>query len=369
MTGNALLFEGVGSEPYLQSIETRPPRHGEVLVKLEAAGICHSDLHVLKGEWPIWERTALGHEGAGIVVGLGEGTTGLTVGDRVILSWYAACGYCSACVDGKTWLCSKSNAVNHMLPDGTTPLSAKDGRPVQPYLGVSAFSEYAVVPREAVVKVPHEVPPEIAALIGCAVTTGVGAVLNTAGVKAGETAVVVGAGGVGQAIVLGLRLSGASKVIVLDPSEERLEIAAQLGATDVIDGMCSQRFEKVKELTDGEGVDFVFDAIGISRVTADVMKYLKYGGAAVLVGMPAKDDKVTIDHWPLVYSGQRILGCHYGSSRPQADFVKIARLYLSGLLPLDQLVGDRIPQTQISDAILGLEKAAGKRVVVDFKMT
>lgn len=360
----AVLFSGAGSEPTISPVDVRAPRAGEVLVKMTAAGVCHSDLHVLNGDWPFDHRVALGHEGAGVVAAAGEGSD-LEVGDQVVLSWYAPCGHCTACVDGKSWLCAESGAITNGLPDGSTPLAPLDGEEARPYLGVGTFSEYTLVPRSAVVKIPAEVPAPVAALIGCSIATGIGAVLNTADVRAGQTAVVVGTGGVGQAIVLGLKLAGASRIIAVDLSEDRLRIARELGATDtVLAG--PDAVEQVRTAAGGDGVDFAFDAIGVPKVTAGMPDYLKSGGALVLVGMPARDAEAAIKPWELIVRGQRILGCNYGSSRPQVDFVKIARLYLSGQLPLDLMVGERIPQERAVEAVLSLTSPTGKRKIVDF---
>lgn len=365
ITANAVLFAGGDSTPVITEVEYRAPRTGEVLVRMTAAGVCHSDLHVLNGDWPFDHRVALGHEGAGIVEAVGEGSD-LAPGDQVVLSWYAPCGRCDACVAGQSWLCSASGAVTNGLPDGSTPITVADGEEARPYLGVGTFSEYTVVPRSAVVKIPAAVPPAVAALIGCSITTGIGAVLNTADVRAGQTAVVVGAGGVGQAIILGLKLAGASKIIAVDLSEERLAIAQELGATDVFLGSDSDVVQQVREAAGGAGVDFAFDAIGVPRVTSGMPDYLKPGGAVVLVGMPARDAEATITPWRLIVFGQRLLGCNYGSSRPQVDFVRIANLYLAGQLPLDLMVGERISQDRAVEAIHALSNPAGKRKIVEF---
>lgn len=365
VTAKAFLFDGGDAEPRLAPVEVRGPRSGEVLVRMTAAGVCHSDLHVLNGDWPFDHRIALGHEGAGIVEAVGENVD-LEPGDQVVLSWYAPCGRCAACVEGKSWLCAESGAITNGLPDGSTPMSADDGEEVRPYLGLGTFSEYALVPRSAVVKIPNAVPAPVAALIGCSITTGIGAVLNTADVRAGQTAVVVGTGGVGQAIILGLKLAGASRIIAVDLSEDRLEIAKQLGATDAFLGSDPDVVARVREAAGGLGVDFAFDAIGVPKVTEGMPAYVKSGGAVVLVGMPARDAEATIKPWQLIVTGQRILGCNYGSSRPQVDFAKIARLYLSGQLPLDLMVGELIPQDRAVEAVHALKQPAGKRKVVDF---
>lgn len=364
-TAKAILFAGGSSDPVLGDVEVRGPEAGEVLVRMTAAGVCHSDLHVLNGDWPFDHRITMGHEGAGVVAAVGAGVD-LEPGDHVVLSWYAPCGRCASCVDGKSWLCAESGAITNGLPDGTTPITVADGEEARPYLGLGTFSEYTLVPRSAVVKVPAEVPAPVAALIGCSITTGIGAVLNTADVRAGETAVVVGTGGVGQAIILGLKLAGASRIIAVDLSEDRLEIARELGATDCFLGNDPDVVAKVREAAGGSGVDFAFDAIGVPKVTEGMPDYVKSGGAIVLVGMPSRDAEAVIKPWRLIVTGQRILGCNYGSSRPQVDFAKIANLYLAGQIPLDSMVGELIPQERAVEAIRALTSPTGKRKVVDF---
>ncbi|GHD81783.1 alcohol dehydrogenase [Salinibacterium amurskyense] len=363
----SLLFDGVGTEPYLAEVAVADPRAGEVLVRMTTAGVCHSDLHVINGDWPFDHRVALGHEGAGIVEALGEGISDLAVGDQVVLSWFAPCNTCASCIAGQSWLCQASGAATNGLPDGSTPLTAADGNEVRPYLGVGTFSDYAVVPRSAVVPIPAEVPAAVAALIGCSVTTGVGAVMNTADVRAGQSAVVVGCGGVGQTIIMGLKLVGASTIIAIDLSPDRLETATEFGATHTLRGDDPELAEKIVAISNG-GVDYAFDAIGLAATSARLPDYLKPGGAAVLVGMPARDVEVGFKTWHLVATGKRILGCNYGSSRPQVDFPRIARLYLGGQLPLDKLIGDTIPVADAARAIDDLRASTGRRMVVDHSL-
>ncbi|WP_312181802.1 alcohol dehydrogenase catalytic domain-containing protein [Arthrobacter sp.] len=363
VTSRSLLFDGAGSIPYIKEISVRTPRAGEVLVKMAAAGVCHSDLHVINGDWPFPYRLTLGHEGAGIVESVGAGVHDLEPGDQVVFSWFAPCMNCPSCHEGKSWLCQASGAFVNGLPDGSTPLTADDGKEVRPHLGVGAFSEYSLVPRPAAIKIPSDVPPEVAALIGCSIATGIGAVTNTADVRAGQTAVVVGCGGVGQALIMGLKLVGARQIIAVDLSENRLEIARSFGATDVLKGDDPDLAKKIKEISGG-GTDFAFDAIGLTSTSAALTGYLKQGGAAVYVGMPARDAEAVIRPWEIIAAGQRILGCNYGSTRPAVDFPKIADLYLAGLLPLDEMVGERIGLDSAAAAIAGLKSSSGRRSVV-----
>ncbi|GAA2246352.1 alcohol dehydrogenase catalytic domain-containing protein [Herbiconiux moechotypicola] len=361
----AVVYDGPGTEPRFDTVSLREPVGEEVVLRMTAAGICHSDLHVVNGDWPYDHRLALGHEGTGVVTALGPDATGLEVGDHVLLSWFATCGRCPACLEGTTWLCSRSTTVGNAAPDGGTPLSSPDGVEVRPYLGVGTFSEYVLTGRRSVVKIPESFPADVAALIGCSILTGFGAVVNTAQVKIGDTAVVVGCGGVGQAILLGLGLVRASTVIAVDINDAQLEGALALGATHALRGDDPELAAKIVEITGG-GADFAFDAIGQPAVSASLPLFVKQGGASVLVGLPRRDATAAIPTWPVVAANQRILGCHYGSSNIQHDFPLIAELYLSGQLELDRLVGRHVPYSETITALFDLPHATGGRTVVDF---
>lgn len=363
-TMTALLHDGSATGPRLTPVSLAAPRQNEVLVTMTAAGVCHSDLHVINGDWPFDHVVALGHEGAGVVSGLGPGVDDLALGDQVVLSWYAPCTRCAACLAGKQWLCQNTGAAGNGLSDGSTPISTEDGTEIRPYLGLGTFSQYAVVPRSAVVRIPRAVPSAVAALIGCSVTTGIGAVTNTADVRAGQTAVVVGCGGVGLSLIMGLVLVGARNIIAVDLSEDRLASARAFGATHTLAGDGPSLRERILEIT-GIGADFAFDAIGLRATSAALPGYVKPGGTAVLVGMPARDVEVPFKTWDLIATGKSVVGCNYGSARPAVDFPRIADLYLAGRLPLDDLVGRRVPVSQAVDAINDLRSSTGRRTVVE----
>lgn len=366
-TTTALLYDGDGAQPRLAPVTLTGPRRGEVLVTMTAAGVCHSDLHVINGDWPFDHTVALGHEGAGVVAEVGEGVEDLQPGDQVVLSWYAPCTRCAACLQGRVWLCSSSGAAGNGLADGSTPLSEVGRAEVRPYLGLGTFSQHVVVPRSAAVRIPSSVPAAVAALIGCSVTTGVGAVTNTADVRAGQSAVVVGCGGVGLSVIMGLALVGASTIVAVDLSEDRLTSARAFGATHILSGDSGTLASDIADITGG-GADFAFDAIGLSTTSASLPALVKAGGAAVLVGMPARDVEVPFKTWDLVATGKSILGCNYGSARPAVDFPRIARLYLAGKLPLDELVGRKVPLARAVEAINDLRTSTGRRTVVDHSL-
>ena len=228
-----------------------------MLVRLGASGVCHSDLHVRDGDWRRPLPAVLGHEGAGVVEAVGAGVTAVSAGDHVVLSWWYPCRRCAFCESGRTWACSGTRAGESLLPDGTTRLRRASGEAVRAYLAIGTFSERAVVPESAAVPVPPEVPFDVAALIGCAVTTGVGAVLNTAAVPAGASAIVIGCGGVGLSVLMGAVLAGAAPIVAVDRSEEKRELAGELGATQTASSAAEAR-----ELLPA-GADFVFEAIGL----------------------------------------------------------------------------------------------------------
>ncbi|MQS38581.1 alcohol dehydrogenase catalytic domain-containing protein [Streptomyces katsurahamanus] len=358
----AIVFDptaGLGS----RDVSIRSAGPGEVEIEVRAAGVCHSDLHVVTGDWPSDRPLVLGHEAAGVVTSVGAGVTSLKAGDHVVLSWFAPCRRCRKCVAGMAWLCTGTKAVANMLPDGTTAFADDQGEPLWPYLGLGAFTERLIVPEVAAVKVPDELPFSIGALLGCSVTTGIGAVVNTAGVRPGESAVVIGTGGVGLSVVMGLRLIGADPIIAVDLSAERLATARRFGATHILDGAgtdvaawCRQEFG---------GVDYAFEAIGSPKIIGTLPAMLTSGGAAVLVGMAATGATASFDPFDLADQGKRILGCNYGSSIGEIDIPKLARLYLAGQLPLDDLVGRTRPLHEAAAAFDDLRSNTGVRTILE----
>lgn len=358
----AMVFTSVGAPLALEQISLDEPRDDLLRVRVRASGVCHSDLHVANGDWPDEPPLVLGHEGAGVVEAVGPRVRDVGVGDHVVLSWFAPCGRCRACVAGRAWVCTGTRSVDHALPDGTRPLRRDDGTAVGPYLGLGTFAEAVLAPESAVVRVSDEVPFEVAALIGCAVTTGIGAALNTAGVRPGESAVVIGCGGVGQSIVLGLVLAGAAPIVAVDLSDKRLTLARELGATHTIRGDDPELARQVRRLTGG--TDHAFEAIGLPSTIELLPRLVHPGGTAVVVGMPPADARASFNPYELAASGSRILGCNYGSSVPAIDFPRIAGLYLAGRLPLERLIARRRTLAETNDALADLEGVVGLRTVI-----
>ncbi len=336
-----------------------------VRVRLGASGVCGSDLHVADGDWTYEGPLVLGHEGAGTVEDVGPDVKDVRPGDRVVLSWFAPCRRCRNCARGRAWLCENTKALDNTLPDGTTAFIASDGTPVPAFLGLGTFAEATVVPESAAVPILRDVPFSVAALMGCAVTTGVGAVTNTARVRPGESAVVLGCGGVGQAILLGLGLAGSDPAIAVDLSEERLALACELGATHALRGDDPELGDHILTITGG-GADHAFEAIGRAETIATLPSLVCRGGQAVIVGMPAEGVTVPLDPLDLAEAGKRVIGCNYGSSVPSVDFPKLARLYASGRLPLDRLVGRTTTLDAVDGALEDLRRATGLRTVITF---
>ncbi|GAB2568945.1 alcohol dehydrogenase catalytic domain-containing protein [Leucobacter ruminantium] len=341
-----------------------PPSHGEVRVRVRAAGVCGSDRHVLEGEWQVPLPAIMGHEAAGVVEAVGAGVQSLGVGDHVIIAWHQACQRCGECAAGKPWACLLAKSNDSLLPDGTTRWSDAQGAAGYPYLAVGAMSEAIVVPEFAAIRIDERVPFEVASLIGCSVGTGYGAVVNNARVEASESAVVVGSGGVGLSIISALRLAGATPIVAVDVSEEKLREALAAGATHGVLGG-EDLASRVADLTDG-GADVAFEAIGRVQTMAQLPSLIRPGGRAVFVGLPPEGQKVEIDGLLLAYEGKTIIGSNYGGLVPARDFPRIARAYLSGALPLDGLISARVGLDEVNEAFDAMRRGERTRSVIVF---
>lgn len=365
LTARAAVHAGSDQHLILQQVEVAAPGPGQIRVRMRASGVCGSDRHVLDGDWRLPSPTVMGHEGAGVVESVGPGVTELQAGDHVVLTWFYPCLSCTACRAGRSWVCTGSRSEECLLPDGTTPLSA-DGEPIYPYLAVGSMAEYAVVPVQAAVKIPEDIPFDVAALIGCSVATGVGAVVNDAEVKPGRSAVIIGSGGVGLCIVMGLKLAGAEPIIAVDVSEASLELATRFGATHAVNSSGRTPDDvarEIRELTGG-GADYAFEAIGRVETIQQMPMFLTRGGTAVVVGLPPQDRPVALDLLAFAENGQRLLGSNYGSTVPARDFPLLARLYRSGRLPIDELITQRRSLDEVNEAFEDMRAGARGRTVV-----
>lgn len=359
----AVLWEQ-GKPLVIESAELAPPGPGEVLVEIKAAGVCHSDLHAINGDWPMKVPLVPGHEGAGIVRELGEGVTRVKAGDHVVLCWAPACGQCPPCTDGTPLLCDRleKTTFRNKLPWGGTRLSVR-GQDVAPFLGTACFATHTVVPEEGLVPVDAAMPFTDLAAVGCAVVTGVGAVTNAAKLKADSVVAVIGAGGVGVNVIQGAVLAGARKVIAIDREAAPLEVARRLGATDVVIPS-GKTADAVKELTGGRGADYVFDTVGNPATLTDAMLSVRKGGTVVLTGLSRLDAKGEIRMYPFVMQEKRLIGSAYGSGAPLEDIARLVQLGQQGRLKLGELATRRYSLDEINDALAALGRGDGGRGVV-----
>jgi S-(hydroxymethyl)glutathione dehydrogenase/alcohol dehydrogenase len=355
------------SEPFLvEDLRLDEPLAGEVRVRMLASGVCHSDLHVRDGEWPRAGPLVAGHEGAGLVEAVGSGVEAALVGRLVALSWLAPCLRCASCRRGRPWACTGSAALRHLLPDGTTRIHRPDGSDVLPYCGIGTLAEAAVVPVEAAIPLPDGIGPDVAALIGCCVATGVGAVVNTARVPAGSTVVVIGLGGVGLSAVMGAVLAGAGRIVAVDRVASKLERARELGATAGVVATDRAATDRAIRGACGDGPDFVLEAIGLPATIEQAIELLPPGATAVLVGMTPFGVRASFEPFPFVDGGRSILGSNYGSTVASIDFPRLAELHLAGRLPIDRLVDHRIGLDDLEPAFDRLRRGDGVRSVVMF---
>lgn len=362
----AVLFE-VGKRLEICDVDVQAPRAGEVLIRMAAGGVCHSDLHVMTGHLMAALPAILGHEGSGVVAEVGPGVTSVKAGDHVLPLWRLSCGTCEYCSDGRPALCNAGMQVRMTgrLLDGSTRFSL-GGREIKHFAGVSTFSEYSVVPEGAVLKIPDDLPLDRAALLGCAVITGVGAVINCAKVKPGSSVVVFGAGGVGLNAIQGAAIAGAEKIIAVDLLPAKLAFARQFGATHTVDAAHSDPVAEVRGLTGGRGVDYAFEVIGLPKTMRQAYDCLAKRGMAVVVGVTPMATEISVPVMSLVFEERVLTGSVYGSSRPRLDIPKLIDLYRAGKLKLDELLTRTYPFKEINDAYAALERGEVARSVVTF---
>ena len=372
-TTAAILRTPGAARPYADSrplsIETvtlDPPGPGEVLVAIKAAGLCHSDLSVINGDRPRPLPMALGHEAAGVVEALGEGVHDLAVGDHVVMVFMPSCGHCNPCAEGRPALCEPGAAANGKgeLLTGGRRLHGADGA-LNHHLGCSAFAAHAVVSRRSLVKVDADLPFEHAALFGCAVLTGVGAVVNTAGVRAGQSAVVVGLGGVGLSSVLGALAAGASPVVAVDLSGDKLALARTLGPVLTVNAGDADAVEQVRALTGG-GADFVFEMAGSARALDAAWRMTRRGGSTVTAGLPPPEAALAVNVVSLVAEERTLKGSYMGTCVPGRDIPRYVALFRQGRLPVDQLLTGTVSLADINAAFDQLADGNTIRTVIRF---
>jgi len=354
----AAIFEAVDQPLVVEDVDLRPPGPTDVVVEVEASGVCHSDLSMAKGWVPIPTPSILGHEGAGRVVEVGAEVRAVKPGDRVIASFIPACGVCWYCVRGLTQHCERNN-------DAKPPrMDRADGTPMTTTSGLGTFAELMVVDQAAVVKVETDLPSDQLALIGCGIMTGVGAALNTAQVVPGSTVAVFGCGGVGQSVIQGARIAGASRIIAVDPVALKRDTALRLGATDVVDPDEGDPSRAVRALCGGRGADYAFEVIGLPETMVQAWRATRPGGTAVMVGMPRSDAQVTFPAFLMFASERRILGSLYGSAQVRRDFPRMVQLAETGRLDLASMVSRHIDLHGVNDAFRAMEAGETIRSVI-----
>ena len=362
----AILFE-VGQKLDIREVEVKEPQTGEVLVRMTVGGICHSDLHVMTGHLEVPLPSILGHEGAGIVAEVGPGVTSVETGDHVIPLWRLSCGDCKYCTSSRSALCPVGTEIRATgrLMDGTSRF-ALDESEIKHFLGVSTFSQYSVIPERALLKIPQDFSMERAALLGCGVITGVGAVINAAQVRPGSTVAVFGTGGVGLNVVQGAVLAGAEKIVAVDLLDSKLEFAREFGATHAVNASSDDPVKEIRTLTGGEGVDYAFEVIGLPKTLRQAFDTLAKCGVAIAVGVTPFESEVSVPIMGLVFEERVLKGSLYGSSRPRIDIPKLMDLYRTGKLKLDELLTRTYPFEQINEAYAALERGEVARTVVFF---
>ncbi|WP_429058226.1 S-(hydroxymethyl)glutathione dehydrogenase/class III alcohol dehydrogenase [Aeromonas jandaei] len=365
----AAIAWGPGQPLSIEEVEVMPPQAGEVRVRIVATGVCHTDAFTLSGEDPEGVFPCiLGHEGGGIVESVGEGVTSVKVGDHVIPLYTPECGECKFCKSGKTNLCQKIRATQGkgLMPDGTTRFS-KDGQPIYHYMGTSTFSEYTVLPEISIAKVDPAAPLEEVCLLGCGVTTGIGAVMNTAKVKEGESVAIFGLGGIGLSAVIGARLAKAGRIIAIDINESKFELARKLGATDCINPNDYDKpiQEVIVELTDG-GVDFSFECIGNVKVMRAALECCHKGwGESVIIGVAGAGQEISTRPFQLV-TGRVWRGSAFGGVRGRSELPSYVQRYMQGEFRLDDFITHTMPLEQINDAFDLMHQGKSIRSVIHY---
>jgi alcohol dehydrogenase len=374
-TKAAILYKTGLPRPYTESMPLKVeetnltgPGPGEVLVKIAAAGICHSDLSVIDGSRPRPTPMVIGHEASGVVIETGPGANGFFEGDHVVFSFVPACGRCSYCLSGRSALCepgAKANLDGTLL-GGERRFADTRLQPCNHHLGVSAFSEFTVAAQESLVKIDRDLPLTTAALFGCAVLTGVGAVLNTAQVTPGRSVAVFGLGGVGLSVVIGAKAAGAYPIIVVDQFEEKLKLAAELGATHTINIGQQEPVDAVRELSRG-GAEFTFESVGSEKVLMQAYRSTRRGGTTVTMGLPHPEKMFSVPAASITAEERSIKGSYMGSCVPSRDIPRFIEMHKAGLLPVDKLCTNTLELEEINAGFERLASGDAIRQIVSFK--
>ena len=348
-----------GAPVTIEPVLVPDPGPGEALVRVQACGVCHTDLHYREGAINDDFPFLLGHEAAGVVERVGSDTDGLAPGDFVIIAWRAPCGGCRSCLRGRPWYCFASRNAKQ-------PMTLKDGTPLSPALGIGAFAELTLVNSDQAVKVDPAARPEAAGLVGCGVMAGLGAALNTGGVGRGDSVAVIGCGGVGDAAIAGARLAGAHTIIAVDIDDRKLEWAREFGATHTINGAKADPVEGIREITGGNGVNVAIEAVGTPGTYEQAFYARDLAGTVVLVGVPSPDMKIELPLLEVFGRGGSLKSSWYGDCLPSRDFPMLIDLYLQGRLDLDRFVSETIALDDVESSFHKMERGEVLRSVVVF---
>jgi NDMA-dependent alcohol dehydrogenase len=360
----AVLYEA-NTPLQVVDVDQEGPRAGEARVKVMATGICHSDWHVINGDWQMPLPMVLGHEAAGRVEEVGPGVANVKAGDHIIFSFRPQCGRCQYCSSGQSILCDGHSTPRWGMLDGTLRLS-RDGQGINQMARMGSFGEYVVCPAEMLIPIRDDMPWPQAALVGCCVPTGVGAATNAARVEAGSSVLVIGCGGVGLNVVQGAKLAGAARIIACDLLDNKLEYAQEFGATHTLNASRDNVVERVRELTGGRGVDYAFDAIGGEQTTLQIVDAIRPGGTAVIVGMAAMNVRAPIAPYYLALQQKTLKGTMYGSIRPSIDLPRLVELYMNGRIKVDELISRTYGLGEINEGFEALRSGQVARGVVVF---
>jgi S-(hydroxymethyl)glutathione dehydrogenase/alcohol dehydrogenase len=363
-SARAVICRELDQSVVVERITVQSPKRGEVMVKLAACGVCHSDLSAINGTIPMKLPLILGHEAAGEVVEVGDGVDGLALGDHVISCFIYMCGKCRFCAMGRPVLCLDQGKAITTLPDGTLRTHDAQGGALNIFSGCGVMAEYATLSADNVVKIDSTIPFACAALVGCAVTTGVGAVFNTARVVPGSSVAVFGCGGVGLNVIQGARIAGAGRIVAIDTLPAKLEMAKQFGATETLLAKPGEDLVKpIKKLTDG-GADYAFECVGSGELAALAYRAIGRGGVAVIVGVAKSSDTTSVRTMTLPFEEKTLTGSYFGSCVPRVDFPRLLGLYLAGRLKLDELITHRYRIEEAAQAFADLESGKNARGVI-----
>jgi len=362
----AVLCRELNQPVVVEEISVESPRRGEVTVRLAACGVCHSDLSATNGTIPMPPPLVLGHEGAGEVVEVGEDVANFAPGDHVISSFIYMCGKCRFCASGRPVLCLEQGKALTTLPDGTLRTHDAKGKPVNIFSGCGVMAEYATVHVDNLVKIDPQVPLDRAALVGCGVTTGVGAVFNTAKVQPGASVAVFGCGGVGLNVIQGARIAGAERIIAIDANEAKLVLAKKFGATNALLAKPGEDLTKALKKLTGGGPDYAFECVGSGELAAAAYRAIRRGGLAVVVGVAKPSDSTSVRTMSLPFEEKTLTGSYFGSCVPRVDFPRMLGLYMGGQLKLDELITRRYSIAEAPQAFADLESGRNARGVIVF---